>query len=202
MGRLFNFWLMVLKEELQFIQLLQHLTCKVKTSYNMHAWCACNFLLFLGPPGPVSKLSCHFLTQDVVQVSYNEPQSLVGVETKYLIALPGLSANTITTDGNTVNVTLPNITALDFFKSYNITVTSFNSGSVGNTSSCTIFIPNGKCLRNYTHLLLYTSSDHYAATQIASSVISVVLVNNSKDAKINMTTELLDTKVLLIYCCI
>ena len=158
-------------------------------------------LLFLGPPGPVSKLSCHFLTQDVVQVSYNEPQSLVGVETKYLIALPGLSANTITTDGNTVNVTLPNITALDVFKSYNITVTSFNSGSVGNTSSCTIFIPNGKCLRNYTRLLLYASSDHYLATQIASSVISVVLFNDSKYAKINVTTELLDTKVhdLLLY---
>ena len=80
-------------------------------------------------------------------------------------------------------------------------MTSFNTGSVGNTSSCTVFIPNGKCLRNYTRLLLYASSDHYSATQIASSVISVVLVNDSKNAKINMTTELLDTKVhdLLLY---
>ena len=96
----------------------------------------------LGPPGPVTDLSCRFLTQDQLHITFNEPDTLLGVKTSFTINPHDLS-EAFTTDNSKVNVTVSNITSLDMYKAYNVTVTSFNTGSVGTASNCAVFIPNG-----------------------------------------------------------
>ena len=114
----------------------------------------------LGPPGPVTDLSCRFLTQDQLHITFNEPaDTLLGVKTSFNIEPHDLS-EAFTTDNSKVNVTVSNITFLDMYKAYNITITSFNTGSMGTALNCTVFIPNGMFIYFLLHLLFFQFSIH------------------------------------------